>query len=208
MTSSWLLAQRKKTPSWDISNFGDPNNSLGGWEDHYIVNGAVNECRAGFEAIPIGNPYGFMVCKKQKYKNGEGLDVIQNPVDASKFNGHYRKVADLYDPTREAPIQISNPVGYHNRKAPNQSYLHQFDYFEREMHYVGDGIKAFYPRGSTRYQDYGFAYSDDPPYKYDITQLVQKYPTWKAAQIHNGMSQEEADEIDRTFNNSVSSSTW
>jgi hypothetical protein len=208
MTSSWLLSQRKQNPAWDVSNFGDINNSLGGLEDHYIINGAVNECRAGFEAIPIGNPYGFMVCKKQKYENGEGLDVVQNSEDLSRYNGYHKNSVDLYRPWRETPIQMTNPDYYSDRKTPNQSYLHQFDYLEREVRYRGDGIKTHYPRGSKNYEKHGFSYSENPPYKYDVTQLHQKYPRWKAVQIYDGMSQEEADEIDRTFHDSVTASTW
>jgi hypothetical protein len=208
MTSSWLLSQRKKNPAWDVSNFGDTTGSLGGWEDHHIINGAVRECRSGYEAIPIGNPYGFMVCKKQKYENGYGTDVVHNPIDPSIFNGYNKYSADLYRPWRETAIQITNPDYYYDRTTPNKSYLQQYDYIARGTQYSGDGIKPIHTPGPRKYKEYGYSYSKNPPYKYDISQLHQKYPIWKETQLYHGMSQKEADEIDRTFNESVPSGTW
>lgn len=208
MTSSWALSQRKKMGVWDISNFGDPNNSLGGWEDHYIINGAVRECHPDFEAIPIGNPYGFMVCKRRKYPDGKGFDTVHNPIDPSQFNGYNKYSADLYRPWRETQIQITDPYNYYDRTVPNEAFLHQFDYLARPIHYDGTGIKPVHTPGPRKYHEYGFAYSPNPPYKYDVTQLHQKYPVWKETQMYHGLSQEDADEIDQKFNDSVPSSTW
>ncbi len=216
MTSSWLLEQRKKNwPIWSISNFGNPDNSLGGWEDHYIVDGAHRECHPDYQAIPMGNPYGFMVCKKKKYPDGRGLDTPHDPIDPSGYNGYNKYQADLYRPWRETAIQITDPYNYYDRTIPNEEFLHRRDYIARETQYNGTGVTPIHTPGPRKYREYGFAYSDagegvvaKPPYKYDVTQLHQRYPQWKEIQIYHGVSQEEMDEVDKTYFESVPSSTW
>ena len=209
MTSSWALTQRKKMGNvWDVSNFGDPNNSAGGWEDHYIIDGATRECHPDFEAIPIGNPYGFMICKRRKHPNGQSLDVNQNPIDPSQFNGYNKFSPDLYRPWRETQIQITDPYNYYDRTVPNEAYLHQFDYLARPIQYDGTGIRPLHTPGPRKYYEYGFSYSPNPPYKYNVTQLHQRYPVWKQTQMYHGLSQEDADEIDQKFHDSVPASTW
>lgn len=195
---------------WDISNFGDTNNSLGGWEDHYITDGASHECHPDYEAIPIGNPYGFMVCKKKKYPNGRGLDSAYDPIDPSVYNGYNRYQADLYQPWQETPIQMTNPYNYYDRTVPNETFFHQRDYLSRETQYSGTGVRPIHTPGPRKYLEYGFAYGQraTPPYKYDVTQLHQRYPQWREIQIYHGASQAEMDELDKTYDQSVPVSTW
>ena len=35
------------------------------------------------------------------------------------------------------------------------------------------------PGRHTRFFEYGFSHTDEPPYKYDVTRLEQPYPVWK-----------------------------
>ena len=107
---------------WRIKNFSHPKlDSLGGWEDHYIKDGANGECHPDYEAIPIGNPYGFMVCKKRLGSAGKPLDMVQHPIDASKWNGYNKYMADLYRPWRKTAIQMYDPYYYSDRRAPYEA---------------------------------------------------------------------------------------
>lgn len=223
MTSSWQLTNRKKMNwAWNISNFGDPDNALGGWEDHYIIDGANRECHPNYEAIPIGNPYGFMVCKKRKVPvstsaasqshgspgGGQGLDVPIDPIDPSMFNGYNKYSADLYRPWRETQIQITDPYYYYDRTTPNETFLHQRDYLARGIRYDGTGIHPIHTPGPRKYFEYGYSYTPQPPYKYDVTRLHQTYPIWKNTQIYHGLPQSSADQLDVEYNKSVPVSTW
>nr|QBK86390.1 MAG: uncharacterized protein LCMAC102_01850 [Marseillevirus LCMAC102] len=222
MTSSWALTKRKEMADvWNVSNFGNPENSLGGWEDHYIINGACRECHPDFEAIPIGNPYGFMVCKRRKfpvkpnnmidaskYPDGMSLDVPHDPIDPSQFNGYNKYMADMYRPWRTTQIQLSNPYNYYDRTTPNEALLHQKDYLAREIYYSGNGIKPVHTPGQRKYSEYGYSFTNSPPYKYDVTRLHQAYPVWKDTQIYHGDSQEEMDKFDQVYDESVPASTW
>ena len=193
---------------WNVANFGDPNNSLGGWEDHYIIDGASRECHPDYEAIPIGNPYGFMICKKRKYPNGQGLDVVHDPIDPSQFNGYNKYMADLYRPWRKTEIQITDPYNYYDRTTPNEEFLHRNDYLARDIYFNGTGVKPVHTPGPRRYHEYGYAFTPEPPYKYNVQRLHQAYPVWKETQIYHGASQEEMDHLDKVYDLSVPASTW
>lgn len=211
MTSSWALTKRKEMlEEWTVSNFGDPDNALGGWEDHYITPGHTHECHPDYEAVPIGNPYGFMVCRKKKYPDGRGLDAVHDPIDPSRYNGYNKYMANLYEPWQETAIQISNPDYYYNRTVPNEQFLHNHDYIARETQYSGTGIKPIHTPGPRKYREYGFSFdaSNAPPKKYNVQFLHQRYPQWKELQIYHGASQEEMDNFDADYNNSVTASTW
>lgn len=209
MTSSWALTQRKKMgKTWDIANFSNPGNSLGGWEDHYIINGACRECHPDFEAIPMGNPYGFMICKRRTYPDGVPLDVVNDPIDPSQWNGYNKYMADLYRPWRKTQIQTADPYNYYDRTVPNEQMLHRYDYLAREIAYDGTGIKPIHTPGPRKYYEYGFSFSPNPPYKYDVNQLNQKYSIWKDTQKYHGMPQEKLDEIDQKYHDSVPAGTW
>ena len=209
MTSSWLLSKRKEMfDTWSISNFGDPDNSLGGWEDHYIINGAVRECRAGFKAIPIGNPYGFMICKRMKRPDGRSIDTVPDPIDPSQFNGYNKFSPDLYRPWRKTAIQMTNPTNYYDRTIPNSDYLHQRDYISRDTMYNATGIKPIHTPGPRKYVEYGFGFTPDPPYKYDIHRLNQAYPNWKREQKYHGMPEKVLNELDQTHLESVTGGTF
>ena len=200
MTSSWSLTQRKKMGSvWDVSNFGDPNNSLGGWEDYYITPGGTHECHPNYEAIPIGNPYGFMICSRRKYENGQGFDTPRDPIDPSEFNGYHKFSADLYRPWRETEIQITDPYNYYDRTTPNEALLHQTDYLARDIKFNATGVNPVHTPGPRKYHEYGYSYSPNPPYKYDVNRLHQGYPAWKETQIYHGLPQKTADRIDRQY---------
>lgn len=209
MTSSWALTKRKEMKDvWAISNFGDDDNALGGWEDHYIVNGAQRECGPNFEAVPIGNPYGFMICRRKKRKDGRGMDVPPVMIDPSEYNGYHKFSPDLYRPWRKTAIQITNPDNYYDRTTPNEAFLHQRDYLAREIKYNGTGVDPIHTPGPRRYNEYGYSYTNGAPYKFDVTRLHQPYPIWKTDKIYHGMPQEKADEIDTNYNQSVTMSTW
>jgi len=213
MTSSFALTARKQmtdadgTKTWSISKFGDPANALGGWEDHYITPGHTHECAPGWTAMPIGNPYGFMVCKKQKYPNGKGVDSPL-PIDPSVYNGYNKYEADLYNPANETPRQVSDAWGFYDRVIPNEGFLHQNDYIAREVKYDGIGVNPLRTPGPRKYAEYGFSFTRDPPYKYDVQQLHQKYPIWKQEQIYMGASQEEMDKFDKTYTYINGMGTW
>lgn len=200
MTSSWLLKKRKEMKKyWDESNFGNPNNSLGGWEDHYIINGAVRECRSGFQAVPIGNSSGFMICRRMKYSDGKSVDDVHKPIDPAQFNGYNKYMADMYRPWKKTQIQITNPYNYYDRTAPNEEYLHRRDYLAREIKYNSIGVNPTRTPGPRKYHEYGYSYTKNPPYKYDVQRLHQTYPLWKDDKIYHGASINEMDTFDRNY---------
>ena len=185
MTSSWALTQRKRMGN--VWSFGFPESPLGGWEDHYIINGAVRECHPNYETIPIGNKYGFAVCVRRKGESGKTLDLPQTglkPEDLSSFNGYHRFQADLYRPWRKEAIQLYNPLDYYDRTTPNEKYLHREDYLARDIRYNGAGVEPMRTPGNRKYFEYGYSFAPDPPYKYDISRLEQPYPIWKNERKH------------------------
>lgn len=207
MTSSWALTKRKQmmdpdgNKTWSISKFSSQDDGMGGWSNHYITPGHTHECAPGYKNTPIGNPYGFGMCVK--------MDQPTPTIDPSVFNGYNRYQTDLYDPTNEVPRQVSNPYGFYERRIPNESFLRQRDYISREIKYDGIGTKLWRTPGPVKYKEYGFGFDKEPPYKYDIQQLHQKYPLWKEEQIYTGRAtQEEMDEFDKTYNNINGMAVW
>lgn len=201
MTSSWLLKNRKlHKDRWAISNFGDPDNALGGWEDHYIIPGGTRECHPDYIAHPIGSPYGFMICAKRKFPNGQGLDAGNTmcPPQIADDNGYHRYSADLYDPKKETQTQMYNPDNYYRRTTPNEEYFHTHDYLSRPIHYNSTGIRPIHVGGDRKYNEYGFSYTTTPPALYDVQRLHQAYPIWKDEQSYLGrMTQSQIDSFDR-----------
>lgn len=209
MTSSWQIAQRKKMANvWKIDNFGDSKNALGGWEDFYITPGHTHECHPSYEAVPIGNPYGFMVCKKKRHPDGTHLDLPYKPVDPSIYNGYHKFQADMYKPCGELPRQISNPDYYYNRVIPNEDYFHRNDYIARGIKYNGTGINPVRTPGDRKFMEYGFDFTSTPPYKYDIQRLHQPYNLWRNEQSFKGVSQSSLDEMDRQYTQSNTMGVW
>lgn len=226
MSSSWLLSKRKAMTFpdgrkvWDMKNFSDTNDGLGGLSDMYIVDGATGECHPDYQAIPMGDPYGFMVCKKRKRPlnrpdggvgeatSGLGIGVSVPRNDAASINGYHKFSADLYDPKREVPIQLQDPYYYYDRTVPNEMYFHRNDYLARQVQYSGDGIRALHTPGPRKYFEYGFSYTPLPPPKYDIQRLQQPYELWRDIQEYHGVSREELDRFDREYNESIPASTW
>jgi len=207
MTSSWSLTKRKQmtnpdgTKTWAISNFSPYDDGLGGWSNHYITPGHTHECAPGYMNTPIGNPYGFGMCVK----------IPENPpqVDPSMFNGYNKFQPDLYNPENEVPRQISNPYGFYERTIPNESFLQQRDYISREIRFDGIGVSPLRTPGPRKYSEYASSFNPNPPYKYDIQQLHQKYPIWKDEQIYTGKaSQEQMDTFDKNYTDIVGSSVW
>jgi hypothetical protein len=212
MTSSFLLKKRKEMGDvWNIANFSNPSqDSLGGWEDHYIINGACRECGPGFEAVPIGNPYGFMICRRRTDYKGKSFDLPQD-IDYSQFNGYHKFSADLYRPWRKTQIQEYDPYDYYDRVVPNEDYLHSRDYLARDTKYNATGIKPIHtPRTNPGepYREYGFSYTSNLPYKYSVQQAQQRYPLFKREHIHLGLPKQEADHYDEVYNVSVLNGAW
>ena len=236
MTSSWNLAKRREMgggTTWACSNFGDVNNALGGWEDYYIINGAHRECHPNYEAMPMGNPYGMMICKRRKKENGDDINTPEE-TDFSQFNGYHKFSADLYRPWMTEQIQMNNPYEYYDRVIPNEEEFHLKDYISREIRFNGTGvapmhtrpgitvkenINAMYGKGcgsvanpKTKYHEYGVSYTHRPPYKYDISRLHQLYPIWKQDKIYHASNSERAqqnlDNLDRNYDDAVTASTW
>lgn len=192
MTSSLSLLKRRQMGNiWNIDNFSYPGEDpLGGWEDHYVTDGANGECLPSYYAIPIGNPYGFMMCVKRKGDGGKTLDIIQDPIDASRWNGYHKYSADMYRPWRKTAIQHFDPLYYHDRRTPHEAELIANDHLRLPMKYNATGVSPIHTPGKppekTRFFEYGFSYTDDhPPYKYDITREQQPYPVWKNTQEYH-----------------------
>lgn len=205
MTSSWALQKRKENPMWRQSNFSYQDSPLGGWEDSYVTPGATHECHPDFKAIPIGNPYGFMMCVRRR-PNGKRLDVPLNPIDPSMYNGYWKFSADLYRPWLGQQIQMYDPYGYTSRTTQNESYLHREDYLARDIVYNGTGIFPTHtplPENQKPLGQYGFSYTPSPPAKYDITRLQQAYPVWKSEQKHIGVNSDLLDEIDQNYSRAI-----
>ena len=186
--------------TWNIKNFSQPEESLGGWADHYVTPGGTHECHPDYYAIPIGNPYGFMMCVKRLGDGGKRLDVVQNPIDPSKWNGYNKFSADLYRPWRDTQIQMYNPYYYHDRRTPHEAELIQKDYLRLPIEYNNTGVKPIHTPGKpperTRFSEYGYSYTPYPPYKFDVTREEQPYPVWKATQEYHG---KKKDELDQTY---------
>ncbi len=203
MTSSWALTQRKKmSDAWDIRKFSYPDDPLGGWESSYIINGAHRECGPEYEAIPIGNPYGFMMCVKRRGVGGKSLDTNQFEIDPSVFNGYHRYSADMYRPWRETAIQISDPYDYYDRVIPNESYLQTEDYIAREVKFNGTGVTPIHTPGAPThhgFREYGYSFTPYAPYKYDITHLHQRFPLWKGLKGFHGAEEKALDKFGKNF---------
>lgn len=206
---------------WDMKNFSDVNDGLGGWSDMYITDGATTECHPDYQAIPIGDPYGFMVCKKRKRPlgrpnglpgqatTGTGIEV-NIPMTMgpdSDINGYHKFSADLYRPNK-LPIQLQDPYAYNDRIIPDEQYYHRNDYIAREIQYSGDGIKPVHTPGPRRYFEYGYSYTDNPPPKYDVQRLEQPFPVWRDIQEYHGVSRETLEKLDRDYQDAIPSSTW
>lgn len=210
MSSSLMLSKRRQMMTADGKNklwsFGDPNNPLGGWEDHYITPGHTHECHPNYKAHPIGNKYGFMVCVKRKDENGRNIDQ-GSCADVSKYNGYHKFSSRLYDVSDPAapPIQDFNPDSYDQRRMPYEAHFIQRDYVSRPFAYNGTGVRPVHTPGreknerGTGFQEHGFSYTTNPPYKYDVTRLEQPYPVWKAERLRAGVSQESLDAFDREY---------
>lgn len=194
MTSSWMLKQRKlHADRWSISNFGDPNNALGGWEDHYMIPGGTKECHPDYVAHPIGGPYGFMICARKKFGNNEDMSIGSSvcSFQPSDQNGYKRYSSNLYDTRQKTPTQLYNPDSYHDRRIPYEEYLHANDYLSRPLAYDGTGTRPIHTPPSTqgqKYSEYGFSYTTSiAPAKYDVRRLHQAFPIWKAEQEFTGV---------------------
>ena len=194
MTSSWSLHKRHQhDDTWNIDNFSLQSSPLGGWEDHYIINSAHRECRPGFLTMPIGNKYGFAICKRQQHNTQPSSYIPE---------GYHKFRSDLYSPYDVLPIQISNPYYYYDRKIPNEEYYHLNDYIARDINYNGTGIDYVYtPMNNRKAREYGFSYTSNPPYRYDVTRLHQVSDVWNDIRERHGQHP-------ITSNTSITSSTF
>ena len=205
MTASAALTKRKRmAPTW---KFGFPDSPLGGWEDHYLTPGD-HPCHPNYVSIPIGSPYGFQVCVKRKGHCGKTLDVPQVEIDPSEWNGYNKYQADMYRPWRDSQIQMYDPYAYSDRRTPNQSELITDDYLHLPIKYNGTGINPVHTPGDVRFYEYGYSYTKNPPYKYDVQRLEQGYPVWKDEKKFHGYSQEELDKLDKNYERKNMFGTW
>ena len=63
MSSSFRLQKRKEEKQfYNIT----PGNKF---EDQYIINGAMRQCRPGFQAVKLGSPNGFSICRRIDIEN-------------------------------------------------------------------------------------------------------------------------------------------
>jgi len=174
--------------TWNIKNFSQPDEPLGGWADSYVTPGGTHECHPDYFAIPIGNPYGFMMCVKRIGDGGRRLDTPQAEIDPSEWNGYNKYMADLYRPWRKNQIQMYDPYYYHDRRTPHEAQLIQEDYLRLPMEYNSTGVKPIHTPGKppkrTRFFEYGFS-ETPPPYKFDVTREEQPYPVWKNTQEYH-----------------------
>jgi hypothetical protein len=146
MTSSVCLRKRRQmVDDWSVSNFSDMQDGLGGWSDHYIINGGFRECHPDFQAVPIGDPSGFMVCKRKHDGVSPKFDQTSSVVMDS---------ATLYQESAK-PRQLSDPYSFDQRKNfPNRELIER-DYFGRQFYFDGIGMKPITDKKIHRF--YGYA---------------------------------------------------
>lgn len=208
MTSSLLLKKRRENPQWRI---GNPDAPLGMWDNNYVTSGS-HPCVPGFMTIPIGNPYGAKMCQRLPDKK---CPFDEDQINMNKYNGVNRYSADLYRPWRKTAIQEWNPIDYYDRKPPNLEYLIQGDYISRPFRYNGTGVQVVHTpvtsplnqggnkvEADTHYYEYGYSYTNSPPYKYDITRYEQPYPVWRAEKLYGPNpqhTQQEMDTLDQIY---------
>lgn len=203
MTSSWSLTQRKRMPHWDVKNFGESE------LDSYIVNGACRECHPNYKATPIGNPYGFLMCSKRTYTNGQDLSASRpSDINMADYNGYHKYRVDLYSAEDVLPVQLADPYGFYDRKTPNEGFLHRNDYLARDVKYDGIGVNPLRTPGNGPYLEYGFSFTDQPPLKWDIQRLEQPYPMWKREMLNKGVPQQVMDEFDTSYNDKSTMGVW
>lgn len=221
MTSSLSLMKRQQMrDTWAAKNFSLPGATLGGMEDHYVTNIGLTHCLPGFEAVPIGgNPYGMGICKRIYREEDIRKDEIKRLAATSRWwNGDSKYQADLYDPSQLKQRTITDLYPYHSRTAGaddfpgfnNEQYYILNDYLPRQIRYNGTGIQpvntpfSSFPRGTDKYFEYGFSYTDIPPPKYDVTRLEQPYPVWRQEMLRLGLkTPEEMRKIDEEWNYSI-----
>lgn len=199
MSSSYLLDRRRRDPGFLAANFtSQPPGTLplGGWEDSYIINGAVGECRSGFQAVPMGRPDGMTICRRDctrtptnrtRDDGGGGRQVAGKPIPPA--DGLARFAADMYNPNR-LPIQMKNPTGFYDRTMPDEAWYQSHDYIARPFAYNGTGVFPMHQPNSGAgcpgamgangrrlpprvYRQYGFSFGASPPPVYDVTRLQQ-----------------------------------
>ena len=189
MTSSLSIKKRLEQPQ--VWTFGDPETStLGGWDDHYLTPGHTHECHPDYKAVPIGNPYGFMMCVKRDTSPKKSCNDTSEYTE-KKENGYFRYSSDLYNTKAKRPVQLYNPDFYNERRTPNEGLLITDDYLHLPIKYNGSGVYPIHtPTDSTTpyppgYFEYGYSRKLKPPYKYDIVRGIQAYPVYRNMQQYN-----------------------
>lgn len=184
MTSSVQLKNRKMRP--EVWHFGP-------WANHYIVPGGTKECHPDYRAIPIGDPYGFLVCVRKTPQSGV-------PHQSTVKNGIHRYSLTLYEPNKQ-PRQMNEPLTPAQRRAPHDAYNISHDYQRLPMKYNATGIeKIRMPHPEQQpYKEYGYSYTNIPPPKYDITRLEQPYPVFRNEKKYIGYSTQTLDEFDKNW---------
>ncbi len=170
----------------------DGSGPLGGWEDAYLVNGAVRECHPDFIATPIGkNPNGFLVCQRRKPGGSFASPEPPNPPkrkvgDCMSYSQSY----NLYDDKPAALPRYTflggQPYALADRRLPNQAHLQGADYYRDAILFRGIGDENLDQKpGDFGYRENKYYFSAPPPL-FDITQGVQPYPLWRREQLRMG----------------------
>jgi hypothetical protein len=195
MSGSNELYRRLRDPNSVVIDGSGP---LGGWEDAYMIDGAVRECHTDFRATPIGNnPNGFLICQRKKDYTKHQPPVSAYPTTSQSYN--------LYDDKPDALPRYTylggQPNALPDRRYPNQAHLQGADYYKDCIQFRAIGLeKVDKTPGDFGYRENKYYYSAPPPL-YDITQAVQPYAMWRREQIRMGtFTEDQMKEFEKTHN--------
>jgi|SRR5579862_2513234 hypothetical protein len=138
MSGSAELYQRLRDP-FAVQVPVNSNSPLGGWEDTYMINGAIRECHPDFFATPIGDsPTRFLVCQRKKNENGMPFESLRENPDT--FVG-----PTPYYSTRESRDMVLDK---------NEIYRKKTSYENNKGQTIGcDGEKGMYVQTYDLYSD-------------------------------------------------------
>lgn len=120
MSGSAELYQRLRDPYAVQVPIG-PNSPLGGWEDTYMINGAIRECHPDFFGTPIGDsPVGFIVCQRKKNAEGMPFESLRDNPDTFVGPVPYYATKEGFSPKEHSEDEIYRKrTTYENNKGQN-----------------------------------------------------------------------------------------